>query len=493
MRKKKLTRTLALLLAMVAVFALAACDGGTQQPNTLDQTADDPNVPTYTVTLNPNGGAWANGSTDAINLSVKEGKAIDFMSNMPEYEGNTLYGWYMADGMPWPGARKVTGDITLRAKWSVTEEVDVYKLVLTIDGEPEILEYENGVYQFTHVSSIYGGYAQRAGKYTVYEDELMAAANADDGTVQRVLYKAESNYIDATGTIYAEFYNDGEFELFYDYENAGQRTKYPMNVGYWTYEGYTAPFENTPIPEAGQMGYDSAHADWDASFLGEVPENNAPADGGNETPDTPDTPTAEYATLPGTVIFTADATESETMKANFHDNGTLAVYMSTFDVNVDAKYGWTLADGTLTITHNGGENIAVSNSDGTVSFDDDYNNTYIVSVADLEAAIPEVKEVYIAPATVSTTMFAYFYDNHTVVIKFSLESFGMAGQFSDVSKGQWSTDQASGTISIAVDGAAVPVTDMGDGTLQFTVADNTYEIVRNDFGLAAFAIERGND
>lgn len=245
--KLRIKRLAAALLAAGCLLSLAACNdtGETMGP----AETDDPNAATYAVTLNPNGGVWTDGSTEIVTVEVKEGKAIDFASYMPEYEGNTLYGWYLSDGAPWPGARKVTGDVSLRAKWSVAEEEVTYDLVLTVNDEPITLEYDNGVYQFTYVSSIYGGYVQRSGKYTVYTDQLLANMEADDGTVRRVLYKAESNYIDSTGAIYAEFYNDGEFELFYDYTTGGERTKYHMNTGYWTYTGYTPPFEPTPLEE----------------------------------------------------------------------------------------------------------------------------------------------------------------------------------------------------------------------------------------------------
>ena len=226
MRKRPIQKATAvtMLLAVLAMI-LSGCTSKTQNPAAQTAQQDDANAATFSVTLNPAGGAWADGSTDAVTVEVKEGKAIDFAAYTPALEGNDLLGWYQQDGYPWPGARKVSGNVSLQAKWSATQVEATYDLVLTINGENETLEYENGVYQFTHVSSIYGGYAQRAGKYTVYEDELKAAIEADDGSVQRVLYHAGSNYIDATGIIYAEFYNDGEFELYYDYVNAGERTK----------------------------------------------------------------------------------------------------------------------------------------------------------------------------------------------------------------------------------------------------------------------------
>lgn len=394
--KKKLHALAAAMLATGLMLALAACSSGAPAGSTPAQEVDESNAATYTVTLDPNGGTWADGTNETVTVEVQEGKAVDFASYMPEYEGNTLYGWYQTDGSPWPGARKISGDTKLRAKWSVAEEEEVYALTLTIDGEPVTMEYEDGVYQFTFVSSIYGGYAQRAGKYTVYEEDLLAAMEADDGTAQRVIYLAESNYVDATGVIYGEFYNDGEFELYYDYTTGGKRTKYPMNVGFWTYEGYTAPFENTPIPEGDMMGYESAHAAWDDTMLGREPadEPAGEAAGGEETP-------AEGEETP------AEGTEGAGSEVE------------------------------------PGENL------------------------------------YTANATVSTTMFAFFHDNNVVTTNYSLESFGMEGQFSIVDRGTWSLD--GDVLTIEIGGNATELTDMGDGTFQFTVGDNTYSVVMADF------------
>ena len=384
--KRNAKRLAAALLAAGCLLALCAC-GGADEPTGPVQT-DNANAADYTVTLDPNGGLFGS-SAEAVALTVKEGTAVDFASYTPAYEGNTLYGWYLPDGSPWPGARKVTGDVTLRAKWSVTKEEVTYKLSLLNGEDPVPLEYDNGVFQFTIVSSIYGGYAQRSGKYTVYEDGLNAAIQADDGGTPRLLYRAESNYVDSTGTIYAEFYNDGEFDLFYDYTNAGERSKYCMGTGYWTYEGYTPPFDPTPLAEdvivdGHNMGAPSAHIDWDVSLVdgegGAAPPSEQPSGSG-----------AEPIPEPGEVVFTADADNSETMKANFSENGVLAIFMSSYGVDVDATYQWSLdGDGSLTITHGGAaDNLAVDNGDGTCTLADDYENTYTIHVAELAAAISE--------------------------------------------------------------------------------------------------------
>lgn len=464
-----------------SMMLLTACNGGT---TTTPTQAENTSSATYTVTLDPNGGTFTDGGEEAVTIQVQEGTAIDFASYMPEYEGNTLYGWYLEDGSPWPGARKVSGDLSLKAKWSVAEEDVVYDLVLTIDGVPVTMEYDNGVYQFTQVSSIYGGYAQRSAQYTIHMDDLKAAMEADDGTVQRVLYKAESNYVDATGTIYGEFYNDGEFELYYDYDSGDGPTKYCMETGYWTYVDYTAPFENTPLPEHffyedRDMGYTSAHLEWDTSLLSAQNDEGqeGQSEGGSEQESGDGETTTEIATLPGPVIYTADATESETMKANFSANGVMAIYMTTYDVNVDAKYLWSYdEENGFALTYNGSEeNIATDQGDGTYSFSDNMGNDYAMDLSQLLAAKPEAEQICTAAATVSETMFVFFYDDQSLSVMFDLTAYGMAGQYSAVATGQWSWSEEEG-LALAVAGQVVELADQGDGTVQFTVQDNTYSV-----------------
>ena len=479
---KKARKGYALLVLLVAVLlALSSCTSSKQTQTTASSATGTGSTAVFTITLNPAGGAWSDGSTEPRTVEVQEGTAIDFPSFTPTLEGNDLQGWYQQDGYPWPGARKVTDNVSLRAKWSATQIEETYDLVLTINGENETLEYENGVYQFTHVSSIYGGYAQRAGKYTIYETDLKNAIAADDGSVQRVLYHAGSNYIDATGTIYAEFYNDGEFELYYDYTNAGERTKYCMDTGYWTLAGYTAPFETTPIPvdESG-MGYASAHLDWDKTLTGEADEETAENASAEEA--TAEDTAADFVNLPGEIIATFDATESETMKLNFFDNGAAAVFITSYGVNVDDKYTWQLSEeGALTVTHNGGEeNVLSGNGDGTFALTDGYNNVYTVDPALVASAVREPEKIYTATSVNSKTMFVFFYDNHTFTVNFDLSSFGQEGQFHVTRQGQWRlTDDG---IEMAADGNAIVIDAQIDpahpesAEITFPVDENTYSL-----------------
>lgn len=77
-------------------------------------------------------------------------------------------------------------------------------------------------------------------------------------------------------------------------------------------------------------------------------------------------------------------------------------------------------------------------------------------------------------------MFAFFYGDGDVTINYSLASFGMEGQYSVVGSGHWTVTDGN-ALEVTISDAAVEVADMGDGTLQFTVGDNTYAVVTADF------------
>ena len=464
---KKLGTLLALLLMLLASSAWAEDE--------------------WSVTLNPAGGVWPDGTTEAVTFTVPAGTKIDFAAHTPSLEGNDLLGWYYANGQPFPGARKVTENVSLWAHWSASQVEVTYDLVLTTaSGEKLTLEYENGVYQFTQVSMIYGGYAQRAGKYTLYEEELRTAMAGDDGSASRVLATAGSNYIDATGTIYAEFYNDGEFELYYDYTNAGARTKYCMETGYWTLAGYTAPLANTEIPvdETG-MGYTSAHVDWDRSLLVSdadtyaAAEKEAAAQAGEDTEGQAEAtaePEKEFTVQPGVVIFTADAANSDTMKLWFYDNGLMSVYFTSFTYEMDKDYIWAFdEEGNLTITWHGEGDALNTVADGVCTMADTHDNTYSFSVADLAAAVPEKAELLTIPATNSDTMKVVLYSNHTCAELFDLSGFGQEGQFYAVSSGTWS-EAEDGQLSLALDYAAVPVMVEGKALSFDLPSGNNYAV-----------------
>ena len=118
--RSRLLRALAAgMLAVLCLVTMTGCtNNSTAAVSTQQNTASGA---TYQITLDPNGGAFVDGKTEPVTISVTEGTPIDFASYMPAYEGNTLYGWYMPDGMPWPGARKVSGNVSLKAKWDVAE------------------------------------------------------------------------------------------------------------------------------------------------------------------------------------------------------------------------------------------------------------------------------------------------------------------------------------------------------------------------------------
>lgn len=484
-RKKEDTQTMKkqaipcalLALALAGSMALAGCGGQTAPAeSTAETAAAETTGQMFSVTLDPNGGAFADGSTEPRTIQVAEGTAVAFRDYPLTREGDTHIGWYLPDGAPWPGARKVTGDLDLVAKWTATVEEVVYPLVLTnAVGDAVPMQCDNNVYQFTVVSTIYGGYAQRSGTYTLYGDELQAAIDADDGSTGRVLVRAASNYVDATGTLYAELYNDGTYDLYYDYTNGGERTKYCMETGSWTLEGYTAPITPDAVPEDGS----SRHTGWDESLLGAEASTaeTAESDGGEAEQ-------AEFVTIPGETIFEVPAENSDTMSLRFCANGVAAIYMSTYETDVDAGYLWSYdKENGLTVHYHGGEENAVTLDGDTAALADNFGNTYSFAVSDLAAAIPQRELLFTAESTNSDTMKAEFYADGGFAILFDMTAYGAAGQFSTVAQGQWGPDDA-GAVQLALNGAQLELTQAADGWT-FATDGNTYAIPSADYDTLA--------
>lgn len=72
--RKKLNALIVAFLALCAVLTLSACDSEVPTDSARVQATDDPNAPAYTVTLDPTGGTWSDGSSGAVTVSVKRGK-----------------------------------------------------------------------------------------------------------------------------------------------------------------------------------------------------------------------------------------------------------------------------------------------------------------------------------------------------------------------------------------------------------------------------------
>ena len=276
MKKKALKKWLGLFsLALISTMAMAtftSCDlsslglvGENSEAPAADD-ADDPNATHYTVTLDPCGGKFPSGKSNVREISVQEGKPINFTKYSVTMEGKTLLGWYTEDGKPWPGNRRVTGDVKLKAKWSITEEVETYDLTMKFDGQDVRVLYEDGAYQFSYTGEIFGGYTKRPALYTIQEEAFKTAIANDAGTEGVVLYRAESNYVEATGgEVYALFFNDGTVELYYKFLYQSTWTNYNMKMGTWALEGYTPPMETpTDIIKNeifGETG-GSVHGNW---------------------------------------------------------------------------------------------------------------------------------------------------------------------------------------------------------------------------------------
>lgn len=475
--------------------ALAACSPEPEDPSKPGEY--DPNATYYTVTLDPNGGAFSDGTTEKKEIQVKEKDKIDFSAYEVFYEGNEMYGWYYTDGSPFPAARKITENITIKAKWSVAEEKQEVGLTL-IDYVNTVLsvDYEDGVYQFYKNSPIYGGYAQRGGKYTVYEDELKAALAANAGSEKAVcVYTAKSNYRDTTGGCYAEFFNDGSIELIYDYTYGTERTKYTMEVLAYTIEGVTMPFTTPALPDISGSAMDD-NGNYNASALASksvhYADNAAALIGGPGTLENPfedDEPEE-----PGDVVLSAKAevddesvfvryaanNGSTTMFLQFNRDGTFACL---FDTSAYGVVGFhTTGSGTWTIA--GGELImegygSLTTEDGVCVFDDGGGNTYAFASSDFIPVLSEIVDVdddtvfvRYAANNGSTTMFLQFNRDGSYTVKMNYGNYGLV----DIGvKGTWTI--ADGALALVGGGTmteqfGVYTFEDGNGnTFAFTVFD----------------------
>ncbi len=432
-----------------------------------DNKSDSNTSIVYMVVLDPNGGIFPDGTKEKVTLEVREGEAVDFVTYMPALEGNELRGWYQEDASAWPGARIVTGDLKLKARWSEEVLQEVLPLTLELKGEEVPVTSDSGVYQFTVVSSIYGGYAQRSGMYTIYLDELKASIAADDGSTKRALLKVGSSYKDATGYLYALMYNDGTMELYYEYEYNGEITKYVMDTVYWTLDAFTPPYAAETILEEGI----SAHAEYDMSFIME--------ESSTESMEVTADDVVAYA---GESFISIDSMNSETMKLQFSTNGTASIYMTTYEMNIETKYLWKYNEESgLFISYNGAiENSAIISEDGqTCTIVDSYDNTYEFSVADFISAIPEREEILRFDSSNTDTMFAFVYRDNGIDLMYDLTSYGQEGQYYATSEGQWMFDEENG-LQVAFDGKVVDLTEDENGDYVFTLDDNTYVIVLSE-------------
>ena len=125
------------------------------------------------------------------------------------------------------------------------------------------------------------------GTYTLHMDELQAAIDADDGTTGKMLVRCASNYKDTTGSLYAEFYNDGTTTSTTIHQ---RRRTYKILHGdrYMDVGRYTAPITPETVPEDGS----SRHVGWATD------EEQATAETAEK---------ADIVTIPGESFYEVDA------------------------------------------------------------------------------------------------------------------------------------------------------------------------------------------
>ncbi len=476
-KKRKLFLSACLMLTSAAF--LSGCDETTENTGGTSQEIDT----WYTVSLNPNGGTFSDGTTATKTIQVGENQPIDFSSYEVTYEGNVLYGWYYENGSPWPGARKVTEDVSLVAKWNVAEEeVEVGLDIWDENGTHLTIREDDGVYQFSRSSYIYYGYATRSATYTIRHDNLVDAIEntITDGKAQCVIH-AESSYTDATGTCYAEFFNDGVVEIYYDYYYGDSRSKYCMESLYYSVEGVTFPYDAPDELINDGAGTSSHYADNDEALAGGPGCNTGGDDSGSEGGDEggdEDESNLMQTYVEGDTIYTANATNSETMSAAFTDNGLVYIKYSGYNAGIVYEYSYSADEG-LTITSDG-TSVAVSEeTEGTFTFSDSYSNIYSVDEATLAAAIPTAETLVDIAATNSDTMLLRLYDNHTYSVMYYYSDYAMYVEIGV--NGTWNYDETNGvqfggssSTSLTLDGNGIYTYSDGMGnTYQFTSADIT--------------------
>ncbi len=471
MQSKKSKTFLAVCMFLSCATFLTGCDSNPETGNSGDDTEE---IDTwYTVSLNPNGGTFSDGTTDTKVIQVGENHAIDFSSYEVTYEGNVLYGWYYENGSPWPGARKVTEDVSLIAKWNVAEEEVEVDLDIWNDDDTHLtVKEEAGIYQFSKTSPVYGGYVYRTATYSIAHDDLVyAIENVEtDGKAQCVIH-AESSYSDATGSCYAEFFNDGVVELVYDFAYGGSQRKYCMESYYYSIEGVTFPYE-TPDSLA-DSGTSTHYADNDEALAGGPGCNT---DDSDDTGDEADADNLAKDYVKGKVIYTASSTNSQTMTAAFTDNGLIYLQYSGYNTGTIYSYSYS-ADTDLVITNTSdSSSIAVSEAEsGTYTFSDG-TNTYSVTETELAAAIPTSSVITTITASNTTTMQLAFNSNHTWDIQYDLSSMGYTGWYTTQS-GTWNYDSTDGFqlggsgITLSIDSDEVYTLSDGTNTYKFEAGD----------------------
>ena len=100
-------KVLAILVILLTAFTMVSCK------KSKDQVTNAVNAPIYTVTFESNGG------TTVSAITVESGNTIT-EPTAPTKDGYTFEGWYKETGLTnkWNfGTDKVTGNITLYARW----------------------------------------------------------------------------------------------------------------------------------------------------------------------------------------------------------------------------------------------------------------------------------------------------------------------------------------------------------------------------------------
>ena len=99
--------------------------------------------PKVTVTYDPNGGKWSDGTTSSTTEKVKKDTKVTIKGAPEAPEGKEFTGWLGSDGKTYQsgGELTITGDLTLTAQWK-DKEVPVVEYTVTYKDGDKVLKEE---------------------------------------------------------------------------------------------------------------------------------------------------------------------------------------------------------------------------------------------------------------------------------------------------------------------------------------------------------------
>jgi len=219
MKKKiALFMVAALLLSAGLILSCGGDDDEKKDPGKTPGTETPATDVKHTVTFNPNGGTFSDGTTANKEVKIEDGEVIKFSNwpEDPERGTDALLGWFDGATEYKPNVNKFTKDITLTAKWDAalitvaadgnTAEHTNFKFVRGLAAHSGFTGTENGGNSFTITQGgIRYQYPVTPGfDYYDYDFVDVTYTASDINTVGgspmvNKQYDTDGDYVDATG------------------------------------------------------------------------------------------------------------------------------------------------------------------------------------------------------------------------------------------------------------------------------------------------------